>query len=247
MPAPTMPPGWYTDNQSPQLLRWWNGQQWTSATTPAPDNPAARSRLARHPRLNLRRSRIRTASILVGAGFSALVVAGSLQPAAADGAAPTHQVSPTATATPSPAQSTTPSATPSPTPTETAPVITEKKVVLAYKVTTKKNETLPEGKRKTVRAGVKGLRIDTYSDGIMISSQVVTNPVNKVVSLGTKPRKSSNSSGMTNLGKHPDDGSSSIYYRNCAAARAAGAAPVRRGEPGYGRHLDRDGDGVGCE
>ncbi|UZW57790.1 excalibur calcium-binding domain-containing protein [Sphingobium sp. JS3065] len=36
-------------------------------------------------------------------------------------------------------------------------------------------------------------------------------------------------------------------FRNCAAARAAGAAPVRAGDPGYGRHLDRDGDGIGCE
>lgn len=36
-------------------------------------------------------------------------------------------------------------------------------------------------------------------------------------------------------------------FANCAAARAAGAAPVRVGDPGYGRHLDRDGDGVGCE
>lgn len=36
-------------------------------------------------------------------------------------------------------------------------------------------------------------------------------------------------------------------YANCDAARAAGAAPVRRGDPGYGSHLDRDGDGVGCE
>lgn len=36
-------------------------------------------------------------------------------------------------------------------------------------------------------------------------------------------------------------------YANCSAARAAGAAPVRRGDPGYGAHLDRDGDGVGCE
>ena len=36
-------------------------------------------------------------------------------------------------------------------------------------------------------------------------------------------------------------------YRNCSEARAAGAAPVRRGEPGYGPHLDRDNDGVGCE
>ncbi|QHT57355.1 hypothetical protein GXP71_15590 [Cellulomonas sp. H30R-01] len=36
-------------------------------------------------------------------------------------------------------------------------------------------------------------------------------------------------------------------YANCDAARAAGAAPVYAGEPGYGRHLDRDGDGIGCE
>ncbi|RNF82787.1 excalibur calcium-binding domain-containing protein [Montanilutibacter psychrotolerans] len=39
----------------------------------------------------------------------------------------------------------------------------------------------------------------------------------------------------------------STYYANCSAARAAGAAPVRRGDPGYAAHLDRDGDGVGCE
>jgi hypothetical protein len=38
-----------------------------------------------------------------------------------------------------------------------------------------------------------------------------------------------------------------VYYANCAAARAAGAAPVRRGAPGYASHLDRDGDGIGCE
>jgi hypothetical protein len=36
-------------------------------------------------------------------------------------------------------------------------------------------------------------------------------------------------------------------FRNCTAARAAGAAPVRRGDAGYGPHLDRDNDGVGCE
>ena len=36
-------------------------------------------------------------------------------------------------------------------------------------------------------------------------------------------------------------------FANCAAARAAGAAPVRAGDPGYGVHLDRDRDGVGCE
>lgn len=39
----------------------------------------------------------------------------------------------------------------------------------------------------------------------------------------------------------------SVYYKNCSEARAAGAAPVKRGDPGYASHLDRDNDGVGCE
>lgn len=38
-----------------------------------------------------------------------------------------------------------------------------------------------------------------------------------------------------------------VYFENCDAARAAGADPVRRGDPGYRPGLDRDGDGVGCE
>lgn len=38
-----------------------------------------------------------------------------------------------------------------------------------------------------------------------------------------------------------------VYYANCTVARNAGAAPVYAGQPGYGKHLDRDGDGIGCE
>ena len=37
------------------------------------------------------------------------------------------------------------------------------------------------------------------------------------------------------------------YYANCSAAKAAGAAPLYRGQPGYSSSLDRDGDGVACE
>lgn len=44
-----------------------------------------------------------------------------------------------------------------------------------------------------------------------------------------------------------EDSSGSVSYKNCSAVRAAGADPIRRGDPGYGSHLDRDGDGVGCE
>jgi len=37
------------------------------------------------------------------------------------------------------------------------------------------------------------------------------------------------------------------YYANCTAAKAAGAAPLYRGQPGYRSALDRDGDGIACE
>lgn len=38
-----------------------------------------------------------------------------------------------------------------------------------------------------------------------------------------------------------------VYYANCAAVRAAGAAPLHQGDPGYRAGLDRDGDGLACE
>ncbi|RSS31204.1 excalibur calcium-binding domain-containing protein, partial [Streptomyces sp. WAC08241] len=44
-----------------------------------------------------------------------------------------------------------------------------------------------------------------------------------------------------------DTADENVSYANCAAVRAAGAAPIHAGEPGYSRRLDRDGDGVGCE
>lgn len=40
---------------------------------------------------------------------------------------------------------------------------------------------------------------------------------------------------------------SAVYYENCTAVRAAGAAPLYAGEPGHTRTLDRDGDGVACD
>lgn len=43
------------------------------------------------------------------------------------------------------------------------------------------------------------------------------------------------------------ESSSSAYYSNCSEARAAGAAPLYVGEPGYRSGLDRDDDGVACE
>ncbi|MFE4501357.1 excalibur calcium-binding domain-containing protein [Rhodococcus sp. NPDC056743] len=44
--------------------------------------------------------------------------------------------------------------------------------------------------------------------------------------------------------KVPDAG---VSYANCAEARAAGAAPILKGEPGYSTKLDRDKDGIACD
>ncbi|SOC48897.1 Excalibur calcium-binding domain-containing protein [Blastococcus aggregatus] len=39
----------------------------------------------------------------------------------------------------------------------------------------------------------------------------------------------------------------SASYANCAEVKAAGAAPIRVGDPGFSPSFDGDGDGVGCE
>ena len=38
-----------------------------------------------------------------------------------------------------------------------------------------------------------------------------------------------------------------VHYRNCKEVKAAGAAPIRPGDPGWDPKFDRDGDGIGCE
>ena len=38
-----------------------------------------------------------------------------------------------------------------------------------------------------------------------------------------------------------------VYYRGCNDARAAGAAPIYAGQPGYRREMDGDNDGIACE
>ncbi|SFD87364.1 Excalibur calcium-binding domain-containing protein [Lentibacillus persicus] len=57
-----------------------------------------------------------------------------------------------------------------------------------------------------------------------------------------EPASSNTSSASTS-----SNSTSNTYYENCTEARNAGAAPVYAGDPGYASHLDRDGDGIGCE
>lgn len=40
---------------------------------------------------------------------------------------------------------------------------------------------------------------------------------------------------------------SSVFYSGCREVRAAGAAPLYRGQPGYRPGMDGDDDGIACE
>lgn len=44
---------------------------------------------------------------------------------------------------------------------------------------------------------------------------------------------------LAHSGGHP--------FKNCPAAYDAGYSNIAKGDPHYGKHLDRDGDGIGCD
>ena len=53
--------------------------------------------------------------------------------------------------------------------------------------------------------------------------------------------------GLSNPNPAPAPAPQGKYYPNCKAVWDELGRPIRNGEPGYDRHLDHDGDGVGCE
>ncbi len=53
--------------------------------------------------------------------------------------------------------------------------------------------------------------------------------------------------GYASTGSSSGGSNGSAYYKNCTAVWNAIGRPIYRGQPGYGSHLDRDGDGKGCE
>jgi len=134
------------------------------------------------------------------------------------------------------------------------PVIKQeiKKEIIAFETSEQDDGSIAKGEKRTATEGADGERTITYEvtykEGMEVSrkeikAEVTKEPVTKVVKNGTYVAPAV--APVTQPA--PSSGGSSAYYANCSAARAAGAAPVYVGQPGYGRHLDRDGDGVGCE
>ncbi|NGO78740.1 excalibur calcium-binding domain-containing protein [Streptomyces sp. YC504] len=75
----------------------------------------------------------------------------------------------------------------------------------------------------------------------------VTKTVKATTTVRATVTVTAGSGGSADDNSDSGSGGGSVYYANCSEARAAGAAPVHRGDPGYAGHLDRDGDGIGCD
>ena len=92
--------------------------------------------------------------------------------------------------------------------------------------------------------GVQGkFRSCKYSNGKVYGLPATEPACYDSIESIANPAAQSNSTALPAAGLS----SGSTSFRNCSEARAAGAAPVRRGDPGYSKKLDRDGDGIGCE
>lgn len=88
-----------------------------------------------------------------------------------------------------------------------------------------------------------GHQLSAYEDGEKVLF-IVEKPKN-LFPAQTQPAATSESeppSQPTNI-----EAENNVSYPNCAAVRDAGKSPLLRGDPGYSKKLDRDGDGEACE
>lgn len=123
---------------------------------------------------------------------------------------------------------------------------------VAYTTRESLDSSLPSGQTRVSQEGKEGSKTVyytvTYVGGDEVERAVArevlqVSPIERIIVVGTYLAPSP---------KHysapvPAPVPTSAYYKNCTEARAAGVAPIYRGQPGYGKHLDRDGDGIACE
>ncbi|MGW4354571.1 excalibur calcium-binding domain-containing protein [Nocardia sp. NPDC004582] len=95
-------------------------------------------------------------------------------------------------------------------------------------------------RRLLVTASVAGLTTIAAQTAVA-SADVITGSAGTGSSAIDTGSAATGSAGLTQTGS-----AGGPVYQNCDQARAAGAAPLFRGQPGYSPHLDPDGTGMAC-
>jgi outer membrane biosynthesis protein TonB len=195
-----------------------------SSPDPTPARPTIRQKRARHVRRIVKRTLLG-----VGGVFAALVVLGVVLQAT--GAVPTSRPAGDVAALPAPTRAAAPLLAAPATTTAAATTTT------AAPTTTTTTTAVAPPSEIVVAAAVPV--VDSPAPAPKPAPKAAPKPAPKPQPLVAAPAPAPK--------KAPAPKASSSGYANCAAARAAGAAPLYAGQPGYSSKLDRDGDGVACE
>ncbi|MFF0543272.1 excalibur calcium-binding domain-containing protein [Nocardia thailandica] len=93
-------------------------------------------------------------------------------------------------------------------------------------------------RRLTIAAAAAGMTL-------LAAPSAMANPLSSGSS-GTGSSSLDAALGATGSASLTQTGSAGGSFRNCDEAKAAGRAPLFRGEAGYAPYLDPDGDGLAC-
>lgn len=96
-------------------------------------------------------------------------------------------------------------------------------------------------------AAKDGGQVETGGQTVTSTSQVAPT---QAMTTTTKPIATSVATTRSAVSPATTTATATVRYANCTEVRAAGKAPLRRGQPGYTSGtsaLDRDGDGIACE
>ncbi|MGN0124785.1 MULTISPECIES: excalibur calcium-binding domain-containing protein [Rhodococcus] len=231
------PAGWHPDPYDPSIDRYWDGQQWTNQTRPKgsgdPTQVFGAVGQGGNPPAGGGQKR-RKWPWALGAGLVGLVALGA---AVGDEEPKTEtssvvsttssSVAPTTT-TAKPTTTTPRTTTPAPTTTSDSPAV----VPLVPQVGTTVVETTTEYTPPPAPA---------YTPPA--TTEYTPPPTPEY----TPPPVTQYTPPPAPAYTPPPVQQPSVSYKNCSEAKAAGAAPILRGEPGYASRLDKDNDGIACD
>lgn len=244
------PAAWHPDPYDPSLDRYWDGQQWTNQTRPKDSDVPTRAFAPVEPTSTPSPAggkKRRKWPWMLGAGLVGFVALGATL---GDGGASASN--PGVSTTTSSADSTTTTTTPPPTTSSRAPSIspsTQTQTTTPYARTTQAAPAPTTTSSLEYSCSDAAWRESMGTEGDELCGAPWTPRNRPQPPMDTAPSTPENTvpPPATQFTPPPPPQSPSVSYENCKEARAAGAAPILRGEPGYGTHLDRDKDGIACD
>lgn len=117
------------------------------------------------------------------------------------------------------------------------------KVVIAYHAFPRNNKNDENSKKKTDRQQ----REASQKEAEAAKKKAEEEAARRQAEEQEVARKAAEEEAARQAAEQQTQQQQNVYYPNCTAVKAAGAAPLYQGQPGYNHKLDRDGDGVACE